>query len=211
MSCGKPTDNNSRLGGGCDEGAPDFSSQQVTDRHLHGYIAMALPLVHVLREQHTLRAEAIARQITEKWGGEATAVENLLKLLEEYNAETGSNVDDTSSRSTNSSREGSTDDDDSLSEDCEDAYSGDECNGSTLQTLHDVVERVRSLESYTHSLPEAVREPSTVAEAAEPPVLHGDDGEECEEECEEERRLLEDIDRAVKREMDRLSIIRKHR
>ncbi|EKF30363.1 hypothetical protein MOQ_005827 [Trypanosoma cruzi marinkellei] len=173
------------------------------------YIALAVPLLHVLQQRQTTQALAVAREMTRRWGEETGPVAELLKLLQHYEdlqqqqqneeeeEEEESNDDDGSSSSTASSDDVmssvSTDDDD------DDDDAGSVEDGDVMQTLRQILARLPPCETAGTSI--------NAGSNATPVVNDTTD----ESETEEERRIFNDISGAVEREMKRLAIIRKHR
>ncbi|PBJ80000.1 hypothetical protein BCY84_02023 [Trypanosoma cruzi cruzi] len=174
------------------------------------YIALAVPLLHVLQQRQTTQALAVAREITRRWGEKAGPVTDLLRLLQHYEdlrqqeeeeegEESDDDDDDGSSSSTASSdavmSSCSTDDDD----DAGSVENGAAESGDVTQTLREILARLPPCDAAGTSISAGLNATPVVNDTAE------------ESETEEERRIFNDIAGAVEREMKRLAIIRKHR
>ncbi|KAG8342533.1 hypothetical protein ERJ75_001018300 [Trypanosoma vivax] len=194
-------------------------------RRHQNYIAMALPLLHMLQQRNIGRAEAIARQMVGQWGDGAGAVQELLKLLESSkDGQLDEENEDEDAISGESEEEEAEGDERELSDSTEDSSDDSGCEnedgsvqadtvtgeGVVLTSLREILERIRANQADVDVLG-----PSPVSEenGGLTPLHTGkeQEEEEEEEETEEERRIFGDIERAVRREMDRLSLVRKHR
>ncbi|EAN89681.1 hypothetical protein C3747_112g132 [Trypanosoma cruzi] len=176
------------------------------------YIALAVPLLHVLQQRQTTQALAVAREITRRWGEKEGPVADLLRFLQNYEdlqqqeeevegeeSDDDDDDDDGSSSSTASSdaviSSCSTDDDDDAGSVENSAAEG----GDVTQTLRQILARLPPCDAAGTSISAGLNATPVVNETAE------------ESETEEERRIFNDIAGAVEREMKRLAIIRKHR
>nr|CCD11956.1 unnamed protein product [Trypanosoma congolense IL3000] len=182
----------------------DLKSPAFNDEDgIQNYIAMAVPLLHVLRQSDTSRAKAIAQRMMQRWGGGSGVAGGVLKVLEE--CDSGPSEDDTESSVSDSNNSSSVESGAGSSGASSD---GGVCDGGDMMCDMGSFEKIQEL---VHCVEKLLPNASTGTEPGEKDVVPEGFADEEEDETEEERQILKQIEVAVEREMDRLSIIRKHR
>ncbi|KAH9600807.1 hypothetical protein LSM04_006735 [Trypanosoma melophagium] len=170
------------------------------DDETRSYIAMAVPLLHVLRQQHTSQAAAVARQIVQRWGPQAGPVGELVKLLEAMEREKAKmeeeeDNEDEEEESCTSSTEDSEESDGV-------ANNNNSGGGDVLQTLQQIIEQLP---------PAGAKNRTEINQTSVGATTITTNVGDLENETEEERRIFDGIAGAVEREMKRLAVVRKHR
>ncbi|ORC88149.1 uncharacterized protein TM35_000182060 [Trypanosoma theileri] len=186
----------------------------MSDEATRSYIAMAVPLLHVLQQQNTSQAAAVARQIVERWGLKAGPAVELVKLLETMESERGNEEeeeeeDEDDDNNDNDEEEeeedGSSTDDEEEEEEEENSSGGggkESANGgNVLETLRQIIEQ----------LPPAAKGREGTSTSMLTTTTTVKDIGDLENETDEEKRIFDGIAGAVEREMKRLAVVRKHR
>ncbi|RNF22245.1 uncharacterized protein Tco025E_03177 [Trypanosoma conorhini] len=166
------------------------------------YVAMAVPLLHMLQQRQTAQAAVVADEMRRRWGEQAGPATELLRLLRPHatarqeppEEEEDGPASSTSAGDGGSDSDGSSSDEEEEDEDAE----GDAAveSGDVMQTLRQIIERLPPRDAAGSPATARATAPAELAE---------------ETETEEEKRIFRDIAGAVEREMKRLAVIRKHR
>ncbi|ESL06546.1 hypothetical protein TRSC58_05778 [Trypanosoma rangeli SC58] len=194
---------------------PD-AAEAVDADTVRNYIAMAVPLLHMLQQRQTAQAAAVACEMKRRWGDQAGPAAELLRLLQHHDnarqeqpeaaGEEEEEAEDYDGSASDTSvgdddrSSGSSNENDNNEEEEEEEEEGTAVeNEEVMQALRRILERLP---------PSRAAGPPGVGIATSPTEV-----EELDEksETEEEKHIFKGVAEAVEREMRRLAVVRKHR